>query len=229
MNDYTSWCVFELLIQVIDASQYSIELYQRLIHSFPFHQELVRLLQQTLRSSQCDWRSTVPPGNMGTQNQNQEETEVNKALAERDTHIKDLCGHIERLALEKESLQQELKGLKIKIGEINEQLGMLMETIQAKDEVIMKLSQQSDEGETQSAECNSPSATREQQELVTLKVLQEHCSVYFPINRSECVCEIINSLGCIWNWQQIKACSEVLDTVKCFILKPIQVSDPFWY
>ncbi|XP_056120896.1 TBC1 domain family member 2B [Rhinichthys klamathensis goyatoka] len=131
--------------------------------------ELVCLLQQTLRSSQCDWRSKVPPGNMEPHNHNEEETEVDKALTERDTQIKDLCGHMERLALEKESLQQELKGLKIKIGEINEQLGMLMETIQAKDEVIIKLSQQSDEGGTQSAECNSPSATREQQELDSLK------------------------------------------------------------
>lgn len=172
---------------------------------------------------------------MGTQNHNQDETEVDKALAERDTQIKDLCGHMERLALEKESLQQELKGLKIKIGEINEQLGMLMETIQAKDEVIMKLSQQSDEGESQSPECNSPSATREQQELVTLKVVQEHCYVYFPISRSECVCEIINSL--VWNISdigKIKACSEVLDvkfksSLECLIIRPIQVSDPFWY
>lgn len=138
---------------------------------------------------------------MELHNHNEDETEVNKALTERDTQIKDLCGHMERLALEKESLQQELKGLKIKIGEINEQLGMLMETIQAKDEVIMKLSQQSDEGGTQSAECNSPSATREQQELDSLKVVQEHCYMYFPISRSECVCEIINSL--VWNRSDI--------------------------
>uniref|UniRef100_A0A673NQA1 Death-associated protein kinase 2-like n=1 Tax=Sinocyclocheilus rhinocerous TaxID=307959 RepID=A0A673NQA1_9TELE len=134
-----------------------------------FYQELVHLLQQTLRSSQCDWRSTVSPGNMGPDSHDQAENEVDKALAERDTQIKDLCGHMEKLALEKESLQQELKSLKIKVGEINEQLGMLMETIQAKDEVIMKLSQQSSIEETQSAECNSPSATREQQELDILK------------------------------------------------------------
>lgn len=126
--------------------------------------ELVRLLQKTLRSAQCDWPSTVGPHNHYL-----EENEVDKALTERDTQIKDLCSHMEKLALEKESLQQELKGLKIKVGEINEQLGMLMETIQAKDEVIMKLSQPSGEGETQSAECNSPSVTREQQELNTLK------------------------------------------------------------
>lgn len=114
---------------------------------------------------------------MGPDSHDQAENEVDKALAERDTQIKDLCGHMEKLALEKESLQQELKNLKIKVGEINEQLGMLMETIQAKDEVIMKLSQQSGNEGTQSAECNSPSGTREQQELDNLKVAQEHTNV----------------------------------------------------
>lgn len=126
----------------------------------------------------------VSPGNMGPHSHNQAENEVDKALAERDTQIKDLCGHMEKLSLEKESLQQELKSLKIKVGEINEQLGMLMETIQAKDEVIIKLSQQSDDEGTQSAECNSPSATREQQELDILKVTQEHpniCTIWICI------------------------------------------------
>lgn len=91
------------------------------------------------------------------------------ALAERDSQIQALCGHMERLALEKESLQQELKSLKIKVGEINDQLGMLMETIQAKDEVIMKLSQQSQEESTEANECSSP-LVREQQELHLLRV-----------------------------------------------------------
>ncbi|KAA0724297.1 TBC1 domain family member 2B [Triplophysa tibetana] len=122
-------------------------------------EELVRLLQQTLRSSQC---SAGQSGSMGQDNNNQSE-------GERDGQIKDLCGHMERLALEKESLQKELKGLKIKVGEINERLGMLMETIQAKDEVIIKLSQQSDEGGNPSGECSSPGASREKQELDILK------------------------------------------------------------
>lgn len=107
---------------------------------------------------------------MSPQDGNQ--SEAAEALAERDGQIKDLCGHMERLALEKESLQKELKGLKVKVGEINEQLGMLMETIQAKDQVIMKLSQQSDEGGNQSGECSSPGASREKQELDILKVVQ---------------------------------------------------------
>ncbi|XP_027029063.1 TBC1 domain family member 2B isoform X1 [Tachysurus fulvidraco] len=116
--------------------------------------ELVRLLQQTLRTAQCErWSG---------------EMDMAGALSERDSQIQALCGHMERLALEKESLQQELKGLKIKVGEINDQLGMLMETIQAKDEVIMKLSQQSQEGSTEAVECSSPSS-RDLQELQQLK------------------------------------------------------------
>lgn len=115
----------------------------------------MRLLQQTLRTAQCErW-----PGEM----------DMAGALTERDGQIQSLCGHMERLALEKESLQQELKGLKIKVGEINDQLGMLMETIQAKDEVIIKLSQQSQEGSIEAVECSSPLA-REQQELNQLRV-----------------------------------------------------------
>lgn len=91
------------------------------------------------------------------------------ALSERDGQIQALCGHMERLALEKESLQQELKSLKIKVGEINDQLGMMMETIQAKDEVIMKLSQQSQEEVNEAVECISP-LVQNRQELHHLRV-----------------------------------------------------------
>lgn len=97
-------------------------------------------------------------------------------LTERDGQIQALCGHMERLALEKESLQQELKSLKIKVGEINDQLGMMMETIQAKDEVIMKLSQESQEGINEAVECISPLA-RERQELHQLRVSRPACII----------------------------------------------------
>uniref|UniRef100_A0A8C2WK70 TBC1 domain family member 2B n=1 Tax=Cyclopterus lumpus TaxID=8103 RepID=A0A8C2WK70_CYCLU len=118
--------------------------------------ELVRLLQQTLRTSQCDRQPVHQAGQLAA------------LLQERNGQVQDLCGHMERLALEKESLQQELKGLKIKVGEINDQLGMLMETIQAKDEVIIKLSQPSSE---QSATPNegSPSPNKDQEEVDILK------------------------------------------------------------
>ena len=141
-------------------------------------QELVRLLQQTLRTSQSDRppvrRPAPAPDSSAAPDQTealavtQEEVSQSEALLhERDEQIQSLCGHMERLALEKDSLQQELKGLKIKVGEINDQLGMLMETIQAKDEVIIKLSQQSSE---QSGNDGSPPPNRDQQEVDMLKV-----------------------------------------------------------
>ncbi|XP_061531886.1 TBC1 domain family member 2B [Phycodurus eques] len=142
--------------------------------------ELVRLLQQTLRTSQCDRQPPhhlVPPPDQSSTEFNQthhaavspeEVARLEAQVQERDGQIQSLCGHMERLALEKESLQQELRGLKIKVGEINDQLGMLMETIQAKDEAIIKLSQQSSElSGTQND--GSPPPGKEQQELDILK------------------------------------------------------------
>ncbi|XP_040024719.1 TBC1 domain family member 2B-like [Gasterosteus aculeatus] len=139
--------------------------------------ELVRLLQQTLRTSQCDRQpvsrpapdssaaSDHTPGLAGTQ---QENGQLEALLQERDGQVQDLCGHMERLALEKESLQQELKGLKIKVGDINDQLGMLMETIQAKDEVIIKLSQESSEQSAIQSD-GSPLPVKDQEEMDILK------------------------------------------------------------
>ncbi|AWP08423.1 putative TBC1 domain family member 2B [Scophthalmus maximus] len=142
--------------------------------------ELVRLLQQTLRTSQSDRptaRCPAPapdpsagsdqtPASVVTQ---QENSQLENLLQERDEQIQSLCGHMERLALEKESLQQELKGLKLKVGEIYDKLEMMMETIQAKDEVIMKLSQESPENSGNSNDASSLSPNREQQELDVLK------------------------------------------------------------
>lgn len=144
---------------------------------------MVRLLQQTLRTSQCDRQPVRRPApapdlsaasdpTQGSVVAQEETAQLEVLLQERDGQIQALCGHMERLALEKDSLQKELKGLKIKVGEINDQLGMLMETIQAKDEVIIKLSQQSFE---QSGNPNdgSPPPNKDQQELDILKVQKE--------------------------------------------------------
>nr|XP_057931384.1 TBC1 domain family member 2B isoform X1 [Doryrhamphus excisus] len=140
--------------------------------------ELVRLLQQTLRTSQCDRqpaRRMVPSPDRSSTESDQancpgvtqvEVARLEAVVHDRDGQIQSLCGHMERLALEKDSLQQELKGLKIKVGEINEQLGMLMETIQAKDEAIMKLSNSEQSGNTNDG---SPPLGKEQQELDILK------------------------------------------------------------
>lgn len=142
----------------------------------------MRLLQQTLRTSQSD-RPAVhrpPPGPSSPSDQTpspavtqEDVTRLEALLQERDVQIPSLCGHMERLSLEKESLQKELKGLKIKVGEMNDKLGMLMETIQAKDEAIMKLSQQSDEQSGNPNDAGSPGPHKEQQELDVLKVQKQ--------------------------------------------------------
>lgn len=74
--------------------------------------------------------------------------------------------------MEKESLQQEVRTLKSTVGELDERLGMLMETIQAKDEVIIKLS----EGEGSMPSPSTPGSplapptNRDQLEVDRLKV-----------------------------------------------------------
>ncbi|XP_064933088.1 TBC1 domain family member 2B isoform X2 [Columba livia] len=131
--------------------------------------ELVRLLQQTVRSSQYDkyFASRLCEG---------VPKDKLELLHQKDDQILGLNNQLEKLNLEKDSLQQEVKNLKRKVGELNEQLGMLMETIQAKDEVIMKLSHQLSESEdntsSQSGAVNSSTATcinKELQELDRLK------------------------------------------------------------
>lgn len=132
----------------------------------PPPQELVRLLQQTLRSSQYDKYFTssrlcegVPQGSL-------------ELLHQKDAQILGLAGQLERLGTEKESQQQEVRTLKQKVGELSEQLGMLLETIQAKDEVIIKLSRQlSEDSVTSSSGPGSPlGSSKDLLELDRLKV-----------------------------------------------------------
>lgn len=137
-------------------------------------QELVRLLQQTLRTSQCHRQpeSPAPPDQVqgaAAPAPQDEVIRLDTLLQERDGQVQSLSCHMERLTLEKDSLQQELKGLKIKVGEINDKQGMLMETIQAKDEVIMKLSQGSEQGD-HGNEAGSSVPNKAQQEVDVLKV-----------------------------------------------------------
>lgn len=137
----------------------------------PRPQELVRLLQQTVRSSQYDKYFASSQLCKGLPEDTLE------LLHQKDDQILGLAGQLERFTLEKESLQQEVRALKGKVGELNEQLGMLMETIQAKDEVIMKLSRRLSECEggpaSPSGVPGSPGASpagRDQLELDRLKV-----------------------------------------------------------
>ncbi|KAJ8344505.1 hypothetical protein SKAU_G00318340 [Synaphobranchus kaupii] len=141
------------------------EALERLREDLASQKELVRLLQQTLRSSQGERRPAAGPE--GPQN-------TSPLLKERDDQVQALCGHMEKLALEKDNLQQELKTLKNKVGEMNDQLGMMMETIQAKDEVIIKLSKEQGgaggEGRASPTESSSPSSvSREFLELDKMK------------------------------------------------------------
>uniref|UniRef100_A0ACB8E511 TBC1 domain member 2B n=1 Tax=Sphaerodactylus townsendi TaxID=933632 RepID=A0ACB8E511_9SAUR len=97
--------------------------------------ELVRLLQQTVRSSQYDKYFAGHLCEVGPKDKLE-------LLHQKDHQILGLNNQLEKLTLEKDALQQEVRALKCKAGELSEQLGMLMETIQAKDEVIVKLSRE---------------------------------------------------------------------------------------
>ncbi|XP_054444798.1 TBC1 domain family member 2B [Pteronotus mesoamericanus] len=146
---------------------------ERLRKELSSQKELVRLLQQTVRSSQYDKYFTSSRLCDGVPEDTLE------LLHQKDDQILGLAGQLEKLGLEKESLQQEVRTLKSSVGELNEKLGMLMETIQAKDEVIMKLSRQLSECEDSAGSAASPTwppssptaapASRDQLELDRLK------------------------------------------------------------
>ncbi|NP_001400723.1 TBC1 domain family member 2B [Rattus norvegicus] len=128
--------------------------------------ELVQLLQQTVRSSQYDKYFMSHQISQGVPRDTLE------LLHQKDEQILGLSGQLERFGLEKESLQQEVRTLKSKVGELNERLGMLMETIQAKDEVIIKLSECEGSVSSPTMGPSSPLATpasRDQLELDRLK------------------------------------------------------------
>ncbi|XP_053769004.1 TBC1 domain family member 2B isoform X2 [Desmodus rotundus] len=153
--------------QQVQSQQEELERLQKDLSS---QKELVRLLQQTVRSSQYDKYFTSSRLCDGVP---QDTLEL---LHQKDDQILGLASQLERFGLEKDSLRQELRTLKSTVGELNEKLGMLMETIQAKDEVIMKLSRQLSECENGAASPiwppASPSAApagRDQLELDRLK------------------------------------------------------------
>lgn len=129
----------------------------------------MRLLQQTVRSSQYDKYFASSRLSEGVPK------DALDLLHRKDDQILGLSSQLERLSLERDSLQQEARTLKGKVAELHEQLGMLLETIQAKDEVIMKLSRRLSEGADSTAPAagvpGSPApASREQLELDRLKV-----------------------------------------------------------
>ncbi|XP_060035541.1 TBC1 domain family member 2B isoform X2 [Erinaceus europaeus] len=98
--------------------------------------ELVRLLQQTVRSSQYDKYFASSRLGEGSA------PDSLQLLLQKDEQILGLAGQLQRLGLEREGLWQEVRSLRCAVAELREQLAMLLETLQAKDEVIIKLSRQ---------------------------------------------------------------------------------------
>lgn len=131
----SSGCVSRPASELQPWSQSQQAELERLRKDLSSQKELIRLLQQTVRSSQYDKYFTSHQISQGVPRDTLE------LLHQKDDQILGLSSQLEKFSLEKESLQQEVKTLKSKVGELNEQLGMLMETIQAKDEVIIKLSE----------------------------------------------------------------------------------------
>ncbi|KAM9586489.1 TBC1 domain family member 2B isoform 2-T2 [Trichechus inunguis] len=154
---------------------------ERLKKDLSSQKELVRLLQQTVRSSQYDKYFTSSRLCDGVPKDTLE------LLHQKDDQILGLTSQLEKFNLEKENLQQEVRKLKSKVGEVNEQLGMLMETIQAKDEVIIKLSRQLSECEgnpsSPAALPGSPSTTLASRDQLELDRLNDNLQGYKTQNK----------------------------------------------
>ncbi|XP_073738238.1 TBC1 domain family member 2B isoform X2 [Callorhinus ursinus] len=151
----------------------------RLKKDLSSQKELVRLLQHTVRSSQYDKYFASSRLSEGVPK------DTLDLLHRKDDQILGLSSQLERLSLERESLQQEARTLKSKVGELSEQLGMLVETIQAKDEVIMKLSRQLSEGadHTPSAAGVPGSPTSPSREHLELDRLKDNLQGYKTQNK----------------------------------------------
>ncbi|XP_059496098.1 TBC1 domain family member 2B isoform X2 [Stegostoma tigrinum] len=130
--------------------------------------ELVRLLQQTLKHSQEEKYLLNPGASM--------DEGMSQFLQQKNHQIQALNNQLDHINQQKDHMEQELKAFQDKITGLNDQLNMFRETIQAKDEVIMKLSQQLNECENMhsppgvfSGSTVAPSVYKELQELDTLK------------------------------------------------------------
>ncbi|XP_008054450.1 TBC1 domain family member 2B isoform X2 [Carlito syrichta] len=150
---------------------------ERLRKDLSSQKELVRLLQQTVRSSQYDKYFTSSRLCEGIPKDTLE------LLHQKDDQILGLSSQLERCSLEKESLQQEVRTLKSKVGELSERLGMLMETIQAKDEVIIKLSQGEGSLASPTTTPGSPLATPAAKDQLELDRLKDNLQGYKTQNK----------------------------------------------
>ncbi|XP_053320653.1 TBC1 domain family member 2B [Spea bombifrons] len=146
---------------------------EKLKNDLSSQKELVRLLQQSLRSSQYDkyfarpFCDGIPEDHL-------------QLLQQKDTQMQELIVLLEKQTDEKDHLRKEMEELKSSIKDLKDQLNMMMETIQAKDEVIMRLSRQLSEYEQ-----NSPKSivAPESLDLTELTRLQDSLQGYKAQNR----------------------------------------------
>ncbi|KAM4677181.1 TBC1 domain family member 2B isoform 2-T2 [Discoglossus pictus] len=144
-----------------------VEELERLRKDLDSQKELVRLLQQSLRTSQYD-KYFARPFCDGLSKDHLH------LLQQKDGQIQGLNILMDKLTLEKDSLHQQTTELKCSVGELKDQLNMMMETIQAKDEVIMRLSRQLSEYEQHSPSSSVASESlmcseRDQEEMNRLQ------------------------------------------------------------
>ncbi|XP_063782621.1 TBC1 domain family member 2B-like [Pseudophryne corroboree] len=148
---------------------------ERLRKELTSQKELVKLLQQSLRSSQYDKYFASPFTDRLSKDQM-------KLLQQKDDQVRELSLLLEKATLEKERLHQEIEDHKCSVTELKEQLSMMMETIQAKDEVIMRLSRQISDYEQGS--CKTPEGLQSsQKDLEDLSRLQDCLQGYKAQNK----------------------------------------------
>lgn len=128
--------------------------------------ELVRLLQQSLKCSQQEKYSlNTACGSV--------DHSMAQRLHQKDQQIQALNKQLDHVNQQKDHMEQEVKAFQDKLTGTRDQLNMFRETIQAKDEVIVKLSRQLNECENnlspQGLSPGGPSVNKELQELNRLK------------------------------------------------------------
>ncbi|XP_068129711.1 TBC1 domain family member 2B [Hyperolius riggenbachi] len=160
-NDSKSECDLQAKLQNQEGEL------ERLRQELNSQKELVKLLQQSLRSSQYDKYISSPFCDEPTKDHLQ-------LLHQKDDQIQELNRLLEKNSLEKEKLYQDMESLKHSTEAVKDQLNMMMETIQAKDEVIMRLSRQLSDYEqsTSLPSKSSESLTSSQKDQEELSRLQ---------------------------------------------------------
>ncbi|XP_075713773.1 TBC1 domain family member 2B isoform X2 [Rhinoderma darwinii] len=149
---------------------------ERLKQDLTSQKELVKLLQQSLKSSQYDKFLAMP----FTDELSKDHFHL---LQQKDDHIRELHQLLEKKTLEKDSLHQEIEELRCNVEQMKGQLSMLIETIQAKDEVIIRLSRQISDYEQSSPLSVSTVDSPVQKDLEELNQLRDSLYGYKAQNK----------------------------------------------